>query len=227
MDWAVGIVGEHMLIIWYSSSRKNLQGCSHKVSLSFTLDVTQKCFLYPALLLVATTLTCDLSQHYQSKEWINVEQFPLFLPTHSQWKAPARPNNILRRPPSEPDKLKMRSNGLPRTYFDAYRVRATLSEWEVLIRQKYTSMPASDTSTVTMKNSGLTEIYLDSYRVKHGTVQLKSSAPVKGQLFTLSRATKKKNSCTNVLPQALSHGAAGSVRFRDLIQQGYGQSCAR
>ena len=53
-----------------------------------------------------------------------------------------------------------------------------------------------------MKNTGLTEIYFNSYREKHATVKLKSSAPVEGQLFTLSRATEEKNSCTSVIPQS-------------------------
>ena len=53
-----------------------------------------------------------------------------------------------------------------------------------------------------MKNTGLTEIYFDAYRAKHATVKLKSSTPAEGQLFALSRAAEKKNSCTSVLPQS-------------------------
>ena len=150
-------------------------------------------------------VTCHSATQAKNEKIINFEQFPLFLLTQSQREAPARANNILRLPPSELDKLKMRSNGLPKIYFDAYRVRPAQSEREVLIRQKHISMPTSNTRTVTMKITGLTEIYFDAYRVKQATVKLKSSAPVEGQLFTLSRPTEK-NSCTSVLPWALSHG---------------------
>ena len=78
-----------------------------------------------------------------------------------------------------------------------------------------------------MRDTGLTEIYLDADGVKHATAKLKSSAQVEGQLFTLSRATEK-NSCTSVLPPKYSRmGTAGSVRFHDITQQGYGKRGTR
>ena len=74
----------------------------------------------------------------------------------------------------------------------------------------------------------MTEICFNTKRVKQATVKLKSSAPVEGWLFTLSRATEKKNPYTSVLPQNNSRmGTAGSVKFHDLTQQGYGKSGTR
>ena len=67
-----------------------------------------------------------------------------------------------------------------------------------------------------MKNSGPTEIYFDAYRAKHAAVKLKSSTPVEGQLFTLSRATEKTRApvfSPNLAPKHSRMGTAGSVRF--------------
>ena len=125
--------------------RKNSQGCSHKVSLSFTLDheYARKSVLHPAPLFVVTTLPCDLSQLPKKR----INQFRAIssvLLTQSQREAPARANNILRCPPSEHYKLKMRCN--------------------YLLKNILRRLP-SEADTVRVRSTDPVEIYFDAYRV--------------------------------------------------------------
>ena len=147
--------------------RKNSQGCSHKVSISFTPDqaYAPRDIFYPAPLVVVTTLPVDLSQRYPNKEWINFKQLPLFLLTQSQREAMVRTNNMVRRPPNETGNLKW-------DVAVCQKNTSTPTEWDQHSQsEKYWSdsnilrCPPSGTSTVTMRNTGPTEIHFDAYLV--------------------------------------------------------------
>ena len=169
-------------------------------------------------------VTCHSTTQAKNKSNSIFEQFYLFLPTQSQREAPARANNILRHPPSEPDKLKMRSNGLPKNilwrlpseadtvrvrrtdpaeiYLVAHRVIQVQSQWKILVWQKYTSTP--------------TEWNRKQSREK--------VAPKSRASYLHSHGLQKRITRARVFsPKHYRMGTAGSVRFLDLTQQGYGK----